>query len=181
MKLIIGLGNKGTKYGGTRHNVGFQVVNMLREELDFPEFHEKTKFKAMISEGEVEGEKVVLVKPLTYMNLSGEAVLAVKYFYKASNEDILVVFDDYDLPLGDVRYRYQGGAGTHNGMKSCISVLGENFPRLKIGINAGLPVMDLSGYVLGRFTEEETSKIAVALGGAILEIKKILAISGESE
>ena len=176
MKIIIGLGNKGTKYGGTRHNVGFQVINMLREEFDFPEFKEKTKFKAMISEGEVDGEKVVLVKPLTFMNLSGEAALAVKHFYKVENDDVLVITDDYDLPLGDIRYRDKGGAGTHNGMKSCISVLGENFPRLRIGINTGLPVEDLSGYVLGRFTDEETDKIVPALCDAILEVKKMLAI-----
>lgn len=179
MKIIVGLGNPGSKYEGTRHNVGYQVVDMLKEELELSDFQEKTKFKAAISEGEYEGEKVILVKPLTFMNLSGESVLAVKQFYKS--DDLLVIYDDYDLPIGETRYREKGGPGTHNGMRSCVGVLGEEFPRLRIGIDAGLPVTDLSSYVLGRFTDGEMDKIAPALGDAILEIKKMLAISEENQ
>ncbi len=164
MKIIVGLGNPGDKYVGTRHNIGFTFVDLLREKLGFDEFSLKKKLKSYISEGTLDGEKVILVKPDTFMNLSGEALVVVKNFYKVENEDLLVVFDDYDLPVGEVRQREKGGAGTHNGMRSCVQMLGtEEFPRLRIGINAGLDVSDLSSYVLGRFTEEEQPKIMTAL------------------
>src|SRR3989339_1054490 len=139
MKLIIGLGNPGVQYKGTRHNVGFAVLDLLADEFGFDEFVPKKKLKSYVSEGVVDGEKVVLIKPDTFMNNSGEAVVAAKNFYKT--DDFLVVYDDYDLPVGEIRYREKGSAGTHNGMRSCVELLGtEDFSRLRIGINGGLKV-----------------------------------------
>ncbi len=182
MKIIVGLGNPGDKYYGTRHNVGFMVLHKFMNKHGFDDFSLKKKLKSQISEGNVGGEKIILVKPETFMNLSGEAVVAVKNFYKVENKDIVVVYDDYDLPTGELRYREKGGSGTHNGMKSCIQQLGtDEFPRLRVGINSGLPVVDLSGYVLGKFTDEEGDKIIPALNESVLQIENQLAISGESK
>ncbi|EKD64068.1 MAG: hypothetical protein ACD_51C00079G0002 [uncultured bacterium] len=177
MKVIIGLGNPGEEYERTRHNVGFMFVEKVAKELEFPEFLLKKKLSAYLSETVLNGDKVILVKSDTYMNKSGEAVLAVKNFYKINDEDIIMVYDDYDLPIGTVRYRENGSAGTHNGMKSCVESLGtENFKRLRIGINAGLPVEDLSGYVLGRVTPEEMAKLRASFDEAFLKLKDLLAI-----
>ena len=182
MKLILGLGNPGSKYDGTRHNVGFGFIDLLRSDLGLDEFKTKAKLKASVSEGNINDEKLILAKPETFMNLSGEALVALKSFYKLDYADILVVYDDYDLPLSEIRYRDNGSAGTHNGMRSCIELLGSgDFPRLRIGINPGFPVSDLSNYVLGRFTDVELPKVRDALDQALHDVKKMLAISGENE
>ncbi len=178
MKIVVGLGNPGDKYALTRHNIGFIFVDLLREELGFDEFKSKSKLKSLVSEENINGEKIVLAKPDTFMNLSGEALVALKNFYKVENDDLLVVYDDYDLSTGEVRYRDKGSSGTHNGMRSCVELLGsEDFPRLRIGINAGLPVTDLSSYVLGRFSDEEMTKVSDALRESLAEVKNLLAIS----
>ncbi|MFA6527919.1 MAG: aminoacyl-tRNA hydrolase [Candidatus Gracilibacteria bacterium] len=177
MKILIGLGNPGQEYVKTRHNVGFMVMDLVMEEFGFDAFVLKSKLKAYISEGVVGGERIVLVKPDTFMNKSGEAVNAVKSFYKVDFPDLLVCYDDYDLPVGEIRFRENGSAGTHNGMKSCVELLGtQDIPRLRIGINSGIQVEDLSSYVLGRFSVEDMEKIKPVLHAAVEKVKNLLAI-----
>jgi len=137
MKIIMGLGNPGKEYEETRHNVGFKVLDLLHEKLEFEEFKEKKKFKALVSEGNVGDEKVLLVKPLTFMNLSGESALALINYYEVPFNDFLVVYDDLDFAVGELKIKENGGAGSHNGMKSVIELLKtENFPRIRIGIES---------------------------------------------
>jgi len=170
MKLICGLGNPGKKYDGTRHNIGFMLLDSLAEE-DFSE-----KWNALISESTLNGEKVILIKPTTFMNLSGRAVAKFANFYKIEAKDILITYDDVDLPLGQVRYREKGGAGTHNGMKSIIQELGtQDFPRLRLGIESrGVTApeqMDLASFVLAPFTKEELEIVKPAIKEGISQLK----------
>lgn len=155
MKLIIGLGNPGNQYAKTRHNIGFIIIGHLAEELGIKV--DKVKFKSIIGEGFIGTEKVVLAKPQTFMNLSGEAVLDMVQWYKVEPEDILVIYDDMDLPAGRLRLRTQGSAGGHNGMKSIIYLIqSDKFPRLRVGI--GRPEnrnIETVNFVLGRFGDEE--------------------------
>ncbi len=158
-KLIVGLGNPGRKYAGNRHNVGFQCLDRLAEArgLSFS----RRKHKALLAQGEVAGLKVILAKPQTFMNLSGDAVERIARFYKVPPEDILVIYDDLDLPVGRIRLRPDGGSGGHKGMKSIIERLGANgFPRLRVGI--GRPTHgDPADYVLDDFTLDERITIDV--------------------
>lgn len=142
MKLVVGLGNPEKKYDGTYHNLGFMTVDKFALENDI-EFNKKG-CKSVFGEGEIDGESVIVAKPLTYMNLSGEAVLAFKSKYKLQNKDILVVVDDIDLPLGTYRYKTGGSGGTHNGMRNIVSMIGTDFPRLRIGIGKpeNIPLID---------------------------------------
>lgn len=158
MKIVVGLGNPGRKYAGTRHNVGFMVVDRLASAHKC--VFSREKFKARLASGAVGGEDVLLVKPGTFMNLSGEAVGALVRFYKRELSDLLVVYDDVDLPFGKLRLRPDGGAGGHNGMKSIIAHLGsEEFARLRVGIRGTFVFDDMSDYVLGRFTSEERAAL----------------------
>lgn len=156
-RLIVGLGNPGKQYDGTRHNIGFHFVDILAQKYDFPSF--KEAFKGLLSEKNLDGTKVFLFKPSTYMNLSGEAVLEILNFYKIPFKNVLVIYDDVDLPLGEFRYREKGSAGTHNGMRSVLGLLGaEEVPRLRIGIDLkdrALWKGSLSDFVLGHFSKEE--------------------------
>jgi peptidyl-tRNA hydrolase, PTH1 family len=157
--LIVGLGNPGEEYAKTRHNIGFQSVNELarRHGLDF----DGKRAKARIAEGQIAGQRVALAKPFTYMNLIGQAVVGLCQWYKLAPErELLVIYDDLDLPFGVLRLRERGGPGTHNGMKSVISLLGsQNFPRIRVGIGQGPPGRDAANYVLGRFTREEQAAL----------------------
>ncbi len=156
MKMIVGLGNPGQQYAKTRHNVGFMAVDKLAQDLKA--VVNKTKFKALIGEGYIGQEKVILIKPQTYMNLSGEAVGSLVRWYKLNPSDVVVVYDDMDLPLGKLRIRPKGGPGGHNGMKSIIAHLGTaEFPRIRIGI--GRAEHDSVNYVLGNFAEQELDVI----------------------
>jgi PTH1 family peptidyl-tRNA hydrolase len=158
VKIVVGLGNPGRQYERTRHNVGFKVVNRLAETHSL--VFSREKFKAQLASGTVKGEDVLLVKPQTFMNLSGEAVGSLIRFYKQERSDLLIVYDDIDLPLGAIRLRLDGGAGGHNGMKSIISHLGsEEFPRLRIGIRGEIQYDDMSAYVLGKFTSDERADL----------------------
>jgi PTH1 family peptidyl-tRNA hydrolase len=160
MKLIIGLGNIGPHFDGTRHNVGFEVVNLfaVRNNLNW---QDKEKFKAHLAEGIIGGEKIIAVRPTTYYNLAGDAVQAIKHFYKIENNDILAVHDELALPFGIVRTRPDGSAAGNNGIKSIIAAIGDDFPRIRIGIaNQFLANMDAADFVLGRFTQEEVQKLA---------------------
>lgn len=157
MKLIVGLGNPGGKYEKNRHNAGFMVVDVLVKALGFSEFKENGKFKALISEGEFEGEKVLLVKPQTFMNNSGEAVQKLVSYYKVDWADLWVVYDDLDLDLGVIRVREKGSAGTHNGMRSLVEHLGEEFPRFRFGIGSeeAAKYREIADFVLTNFTSDE--------------------------
>ena len=156
MKLIIGLGNPGKQYEKTRHNAGFMAVDFLTEHFGFG-FKKFDKHKCEIAEGQMFDEKIILIKPQTFMNLSGQSVRSVSQFYKIPIEDVIVIYDDVDLPSGNLRIRLSGSAGGHNGMKSIIQELGtENFVRIRLGI-APLTEFkgELEGYVLGKLSEEE--------------------------
>lgn len=160
MKLIVGLGNPGVEYKGTRHNVGFMCVEYLRTKLALDGFEEQKKFEALVAEGNHEDEKIIIAKPQTFMNLSGKSVSALFNFYKCEPADLWIVFDDIDLELGRIRIRSGGTGGTHNGMKSIIESLGfHNFPRIRIGIESrgsSAPAkQDISSFVLHPFTKEE--------------------------
>lgn len=155
MYIIVGLGNPGKEYEGTRHNVGFQTLDMIAEKnrIDILE----KKHKALIGKGYIDGQKVVLVKPLTYMNLSGESVRAVIDYYKVDETDeLIVIYDDVSMDVGQMRIRKKGSAGGHNGIKNIIAHLGhDTFLRIKVGVGEKPKGYDLADYVLGHFTKEE--------------------------
>lgn len=151
MYIIIGLGNPGEKYGHTRHNVGFEVIDILADRIGI--HVEEKKHKGLCGRGVLEGQKVVLVKPQTFMNLSGECVRAAADFYKVAEDEIIVVYDDISLEPGRLRVRSKGSAGGHNGIKNIIAHLGtQEFPRVKVGIGEKPKGMDLADYVLGCLT-----------------------------
>jgi len=150
MKLIVGLGNPGEKYEDTRHNIGFKVIDYLVEEYNGTAFREK--FQGLISEITYKDDKILLLKPQTYMNLSGNSVNDVVKFFKLNpKEDLIVAFDDMDLKSGQIKIKRKGSAGGHNGMKSIISHLGEEFIRVKLGIGKPDTREEVINYVLGRF------------------------------
>lgn len=156
MKIIIGLGNPTEKYGNTRHNAGFMVLDNLAGKIN-GSFSSESKFKAQILKGILNGEQVLLVKPQTFMNLSGEAFALILNYFKSDISDILVVYDDISLDLGTLRFRASGSDGGHNGIKSIIKCLGnnKNFARLKVGIGPQPPYMPSERFVLGEFTGQE--------------------------
>lgn len=157
MRIVVGLGNPGREYAGTRHNVGFMVVDELARRLTMSSF--RRRFRSELGEGNLGGEKVVLVKPQTYMNLSGGAVRETVGWYHCPRDAVLVVLDDLDLPFGSLRLRASGSAGGHNGLASIIDQLGSNeIPRLKVGIGRGRS--SATAHVLARFSPEEQREIA---------------------
>ena len=157
MYLIAGLGNPGKQYENTKHNVGFLTIDVLAEKLGIRV--SKIKHKALTGEGFISGEKVILVKPQTYMNLSGESIREILSFYKADPERLVVIYDDIDLPMGSLRIRKKGSAGTHNGMKSIIyQIVSEDFPRVRIGIG-GERKGDLADYVISGFRKEDRKTV----------------------
>ena len=161
--IIAGLGNPGGKYDGTRHNVGFKVTEILEDKLRIR--CNRAKFHAMYAQGEYQGQKILLMRPQTFMNLSGDAVAEAAQFYKVPPERILVIFDDISLPVGKIRIRGDGSAGGHNGLKSIISSLGSQaFPRIKVGVGAKPhPDYDLADWVLSRFSALEEKNLAPAI------------------
>jgi peptidyl-tRNA hydrolase len=170
MRVVVGIGNPGREYAMTRHNTGFMVVDELvnRYNAGFRE-----KFKGLIGEAVIGSEKVLLVKPVTYVNSSGHCVLDILNFYKLTPQDLIVVYDDINLPLGKVRIRRKGSDGGHNGMKSIIyNIKSEEFQRVRVGI--GSPETDLASHVLGRFTEEELAVMRVSIKKAADAIECII-------
>ena len=154
MKLIVGLGNPGREYELTRHNIGFMAIDELAKRWNIS--LNEQKFKGLFGAGFVNGEKVILLKPLTYMNLSGESIRPLMDYYKIDVEDFVVLYDDLDIPVGKLRLRMKGSAGGHNGVKSTISHLGtQEFQRIRMGIDRPKNGMKVVDYVLGRFTSEE--------------------------
>ncbi len=154
-RLIVGLGNPGAKYDRTRHNIGFDLIDQLAKRWQIPVSDQK-RFQGLVGEGWVNRQKIVLLKPQTFMNLSGQAVRSVLDWYKLDPTEVLVLYDDLDLPLGKLRIRLAGSAGGHNGMKSIISHLGTpTFPRLRMGI--GKSQDEAISHVLGKFSVAEAS------------------------
>lgn len=153
MYVIVGLGNPGKKYDNTRHNIGFITLDFLADKNGIK--INKIKHKALVGEGMISGQKVLLVKPQTFMNLSGNSVREVLEYYKVEMDNLVVIYDDVDIPIGRLRIRKKGSAGTHNGMRSIIyDIQSDQFPRVRIGIGADRK-MGLAGYVLGGFGKEE--------------------------
>lgn len=162
VKCIVGLGNPGKQYEHTRHNIGFEVIDELSTRLNIP--LNQAKFKGMYGIGFAGKEKVLLLKPLTYMNLSGESIRAVIDFYQIDLEDLLVIYDDLDLPVGKIRLRQKGSPGGHNGIKSTVAHLGtQEFNRIRIGIDRPEPGVPVPDYVLGKFRPDENVAMTLAV------------------
>lgn len=171
MYLIVGLGNPGQEYKATRHNIGFDVIDIISSKYNI-ELNRK-KFKGIYGEGRIKDEKVILLKPTTYMNLSGESIREIVDFYKISPENIIVAYDDISLHIGRLRVRAQGSAGGHNGIKSIISSIGtDSFPRVKVGV--GGPKDNLVSHVLGKFSNEERKVVDETLDMAAATVICIL-------
>ncbi len=173
MKLIVGLGNPGRDYLYSRHNAGFMALDLLGEKLGISVA--KRAFNALTGEGRAEGEKIVLMKPQTYMNLSGESVFAAVNWYKLPLEDLIVVYDDVDLPVGEIRVRPKGSAGTHNGMRNIIYMLQDDgFARVRVGIGKAKEGWDLKDHVLASFDKPEQEEAFKALKNAADAVMTIL-------
>ncbi len=172
MFLIVGLGNPGKEYEKTRHNIGFEIIDYISNKYNIDVNREK--FKGLYGTGVIEGQKVILLKPTTYMNLSGDSIREVMNFYNITEEEILVIYDDISLNIGKLRIREKGSAGGHNGIKSIIKNLGgDKFPRIKVGV--GAPEHDLVSHVLGKFKEDEwkhMSKVIPVVNDAVIEAIK---------
>ena len=161
--LIIGLGNPGAQYEDTRHNAGYRAVDLLAKEYGTGKWEDKQKFLSQIMEARIVTAPILLVKPSTYMNRSGETAKKLLDFFKVEPTSLLILSDDIDLPLGETRLRASGGPGTHNGLRSIVDHIGETFPRLRIGIGAQKPGEDLSAYVLSKPPAAERKLIEESL------------------
>ncbi|MBN2898925.1 MAG: aminoacyl-tRNA hydrolase [Clostridia bacterium] len=159
MYVIIGLGNPGKKYDYTRHNIGFDVIDYLSKKHGISV--DRLKHKALVGEGRINGKRVMLVKPQTFMNLSGQALMSIIDYYKSQSDQVIVIYDDIDTELGKLRIRKKGSGGSHNGMRNIIYLWkNEDFPRVRIGIGKPKPGYDLADYVLGRFSKDEVDLVA---------------------
>lgn len=174
MFLIVGLGNPGRQYEHTRHNVGFDVMDAIAEKYNIS-ISEK-KHRALCGKGVINGVKVVLAKPQTFMNLSGESVESLLSYYKLDpEEEMLVIYDDISLAPGNLRIRKKGSAGGHNGIKNIIAQTGtQNFLRIKVGVGEKPKGWDLADYVLGRFDEDDRAAVEEAIGHAVLAAELML-------
>ena len=172
--IVVGLGNPGSKYDNTRHNTGFRVLDALAADLGVKV--NRSKFKALTTTATIGGEKVLLLKPQTYMNASGLSVEPAASFYKVPTERIIVVFDDISLPVGKIRIRPDGSAGGHNGLKSLNTALGkQNYPRVKVGVGAKPhPDYDLADWVLSKFSSKEEKELAPAIKNAADAVEEII-------
>lgn len=174
MYLIVGLGNPEQEYSNTRHNMGFDTVNKLAKQYEI-EINKK-KFKGVYGTGNIEGEKVIILKPQTYMNLSGESIKEAIDFYKIEGKNIIIIYDDIDIKPGIIKVRKTGGPGTHNGMKSVIqNIQMKEFPRVRVGIGMPEHKNDLINYVIGKIPKEEIEildKSTTKAKEAVIEIIK---------
>ena len=179
MYLITGLGNPGAKYDYTRHNAGFMFIDYFAMKHGIP--MKKIKFKGIVGDGTINGEKVILLKPSTFMNLSGTSVVEAMNFYKIPIDRLLVVFDDISLELGRMRIREKGSAGGHNGIKNIIYLLGaDNFKRIKLGVGKKPhPDYDLAKWVLGKFRPDDLKKLYQAVDNAEEAVK--LMVNGKTD
>ncbi len=180
MYLIVGLGNPGKEYTNTRHNVGFEVADALCAKHDIK--LNKEKFRAILGEGRIGSERVIVAKPQTYMNLSGESVREIADWYKIDDENIIIIYDDISLPTGFLRIREKGSAGGHNGIKNIIYQLGSDvFPRIKIGVGKPQnPDYDMKDYVLGKFSKEETEVLIKTAVRAVSAVEEIISADAKS-
>lgn len=173
MYVFAGLGNPGTQYEKTRHNVGFECIDYISEHFGIPVT--KAKFKALVGEGFIGGEKVLLVKPQTFMNNSGESLREIVDFYRLDLSNLTVIYDDIDLELGTIRIRKKGSAGTHNGMRSILyHLMSEDFPRIRIGIGRPKPQQDLVSFVLGKLSDDELNVINGSVKKVALSVEEII-------
>lgn len=173
MKLIVGLGNPGSKYSETLHNVGFRALDHLAESLSLPDW--KSQYKGLITCGSLGGESFVLLKPQTYMNLSGESVLACKQFFKIDLEDMIVVSDDIDLEPGNLRYRVKGGHGGQNGLRNIIQLCGgSNFHRLRVGIGRPFGKKDVAAHVLSKGPAEVQTAVEDSLEESVKYLENFI-------
>lgn len=173
MYIIAGLGNPGLKYAGTRHNVGFCVIDELSDRFNIKV--NEHKHKALIGKGMIGGEKVILVKPQTFMNLSGESIRQVMDFYKLDNSNLIVIYDDISLDVGQLRIRTKGSAGGHNGIKNIIAHTGsQEFDRVRIGVGEKPEKMDLADYVLSVFSRDDQALIRDAVRDGASAVEKML-------
>ncbi len=170
--LIVGLGNIGAQYEGTYHNTGFLVADKLAEHFGLA-FRENPGIRAFEAEGNVSGKKLRVLKPTTFMNLSGESIKSAMTKYKIDPKEVLIIYDDIDLPLGSTRAREKGSAGTHNGMRSVTNLCGE-LPRLRVGIGRPHPEEDLASYVLKKAGKEASGILAIAAERAVVAIENYL-------
>ena len=179
MYIIAGLGNPTLQYEGTRHNVGFDVVDTLADKYNISV--DARKSRAFIGKGMIEGQKVILVKPQTYMNLSGESIRGLVDYYKIDVEhELLVIYDDISLDVGQLRIRKKGSAGGHNGIKNIIANLGtQNFPRIKVGVGEKPKKYDLADYVLSHFSKAERELMEEGYQKAVKAVEMLL--DGEME
>ena len=180
MFIIVGLGNPGRDYTGTRHNIGFEVIDALAEKAGISVLEKK--HKAMIGKGVLEGQKVILAKPQTYMNLSGESVRELIDYYKVDEtEELILISDDISLDVGQLRVRAKGSAGGHNGLKNIIQYLGhDSFVRVKVGVGEKPKGYDLADYVLGHFTGDEKKVMETAAKDAAMAVCTIMTEGVES-
>lgn len=173
MFLIVGLGNPGTEYAATRHNIGFDMVTFLSDQYNIP--LRSREEKALVGKGVIEGQKVILAQPQTYMNLSGESVRALMDYYKLDLDELIVIYDDISLPVGQIRIRMKGSAGGHNGIKSIIQHMGtQEFARIKIGVGGKPEGGDLVKHVLGRFSREQDAMFRDIFALAAEGVQKLL-------
>lgn len=173
MLFIVGLGNPGTRFNATRHNIGFEVIERLA--YDYHIQIDRSKHKAFVGQGVIKGEKVLLIKPQTYMNLSGESVTMALDFYKETPDKLIVIYDDTDLAVGRLRIRERGSAGGHNGIKNIIAHLKtQEFDRVRVGVGAKPPGYDMADYVLSRFTDDEMPVIQKSIKMAADAVVKMI-------
>ena len=176
--IVVGLGNPGSKYQNTRHNIGFETLDYIADKNNVSVT--KAKFSALYGVWEQDGHKIMLLKPQTFMNLSGEAVKQAASFYKVPAENIIVIFDDVSLDVGKMRIREKGSAGGHNGIKSIISHMGQEFPRIKMGVGQKPhPDYDLADWVLGKFKDGDKKLLADRFEDAHKAVK--LMVTGDSQ
>ena len=170
--LIVGLGNPGRKYRGNRHNIGFMALDALAAAYKIES--SKVQNKAIVGNGRIQSQNVIIAKPQTYMNSSGDAVGPLARYYKVSPENVLIIYDELDLPFGTIRLREKGGAGGHNGMKSIINHLGQDFPRVRLGIGRPPGQMPVPAYVLQDFGKDDLPLLDDVLAEAIRAIETYL-------
>lgn len=173
VRLVVGLGNPGSRYENTRHNIGFRVIDRLAERLGMS--ITRSRFKALYDKGRIEGREVILVKPQSFMNLSGDPVRALADYFDIETREILVVYDEIDLVFGRMKVVAKGGHGGHNGVRSLIDILKQKeFPRLRMGVGRPDPRIEVSDWVLGRFSEEEKESLDPFIDRAVDAVRTIL-------